>query len=569
MTGDLAHEMDEADLNPSTPSRQEGVILPPSWQYREAAARLLDNGYSPLPIRPGTKAVLLTGWQLLGTRRPSLKTVAGWSRKFGGWGIGAAAGDLVGIDIDLLDPDQADRTRRSALQAFGDTPLQRIGQAPKSMLFYRTASPFPSFDVGKVQIIASGRQAVLFAVHPDTGRLYTWIEDTPLDVPLLELPVITEEAIRQWAGARTQEGGETAPHWPGARIARDGERGITLFAVATSAARSAPDYEAVLAAVREFNAAKCMPPTEDSRVITAAKSAWKYRTTGRLYPANGQQWGAVSAIELLDLSGYPAALCLLIMLRQAHGLRPASGVLVSPIGIEKSGRLGRFDKKRIRTARAVLIEKGYLVLEEQGTGEGHPSKFRLTGPKLGEPGEGGKIPLYVIEQPPGVSLLDEEQESSEFESVDQPSEPITAADNSAGLPVETISDPLQSTEQESESGVFPKLALAGRVKTVDRPPDVAPIVVFKRVRHEKQDPPNNSAQIGFECMLGGLAPQNPIAELRHHLDSHLAKAPHGEHGRIAAALGVTPSTLSNWKANRDRLNPNAIRMLQQILGVMS
>ncbi len=460
------------------PLPQEGGILPPSWRYGESATRLLDLGYSPLPIKPGTKSALVKGWNEFGARRPSLRTVEGWSRRFGDWGIGAATGDLVGIDIDILDPAEAERMHRSAVEAFGDTPLVRIGQSPKVMLFYRAAAPFPSFDVGKVQIMALGRQAVLFAVHPDTGRPYSWIDETPLDVPVSALPEIGEAYIRQWLNPTPQrgemlppsEGGDAAPLLPMGRVAFDGERGVALFSVAIAAARTAPDYEFVLAAVREFNAVKCFPSAEDFRAVSAARSAWHYRVTGRLYPASGQQWGAVSAIELLDLVGNPAALCLLILLRQAHGLNARSGVVVSPGAIEKSALLGKWDKKRIRAARDYLVMKGYLLLEKQGTGECHPNEYRLTGPKLGRPQEGGETPLYVIEHPSSVSLPLDGPESEGLNTT-------PATDNSAGPPVETAADQLKSDQKESNRISFQK-SDADRV-------EIDGVVYLPRPRNQK------------------------------------------------------------------------------------
>jgi hypothetical protein len=93
------------------------------------------------------------------------------------------------------------------------------------------------------------------------------------------------------------------------------------------------------------------------------------------------------------------------------------------------------------------------------------------------------------------------------------------------------------------------------------------VIPFKRERHQKKDRAKNSAQIDLEDLLGGPAPQNPMEDLRHQLGAHLEKSPRGEQARIARLLGVTPCALANWKANRDRLNPNAIRILKQILGV--
>jgi hypothetical protein len=95
------------------------------------------------------------------------------------------------------------------------------------------------------------------------------------------------------------------------------------------------------------------------------------------------------------------------------------------------------------------------------------------------------------------------------------------------------------------------------------------VLMLKRDRHQKREREKNSAQIDLEDFLGGPVPLNPIADIRHRLDCHLEKAPRGEQARIAKVLGITPSALANFKAGRDSLNPNATRLLRQILGIAS
>ncbi len=128
----------------ASPAQPGERILHPCWSDG-SALRLLDNGYAPLPIKPGTKAPILKRWQQFCAKAPAPATIEAWSRRFPSWGIGAATGQLVAIDIDLLDPAEAERMRDSAIEAFGDTPLVRIGSAPKVMLFYRAPEPFQHF----------------------------------------------------------------------------------------------------------------------------------------------------------------------------------------------------------------------------------------------------------------------------------------------------------------------------------------------------------------------------------------------------------------------------------------
>ena len=136
--------------------------------YGEWADVLRENGYEPLPIAPRQKRPTPTRW-------PSVTIdtaqVAAWQREFPDRGIGLRTGRLVGIDIDILDPDLAHRVEALARQRFGDT-LCRVGQWPKRVLLYRTEAPFGKMTAGKVEVLGQGQQVLAFGIHPDTGQQY-------------------------------------------------------------------------------------------------------------------------------------------------------------------------------------------------------------------------------------------------------------------------------------------------------------------------------------------------------------------------------------------------------------
>lgn len=127
-----------------------------------------------------------------------------WAKRWPNAGTGGACGRLVAIDIDRLDDAAAKDAERQARAMLGDTPLVRIGRAPKRVLLYRAAGePFTSFKAGDCEVLALGRQVVLVHLHPDTGQPYVWPEESPLDVPLSALPAVKEEAARRWLDAVT------------------------------------------------------------------------------------------------------------------------------------------------------------------------------------------------------------------------------------------------------------------------------------------------------------------------------------------------------------------------------
>ncbi len=85
--------------------------------FGEAALQLLKNGYSPLPIRPGEKRPVLRGWA---SDPIDARKIEQWCGEFPDCGIGLRTGQLVAIDIDILDEELADaaeqrvRSRRHA-----------------------------------------------------------------------------------------------------------------------------------------------------------------------------------------------------------------------------------------------------------------------------------------------------------------------------------------------------------------------------------------------------------------------------------------------------------------------
>ena len=124
---------------------------------------------------------------------------------------GLLCGTLVGIDIDVLNERHAHYLTCMANGMLGMTPASRIGQAPKILLCFRTDVPFDKIQtaefhmldgtVARVEVLAIGQQFVAFGIHPDTKEPYHWPECSPLDVPLHELPLVTNEQCEEFIAA--------------------------------------------------------------------------------------------------------------------------------------------------------------------------------------------------------------------------------------------------------------------------------------------------------------------------------------------------------------------------------
>lgn len=168
-------------------------------------ARLVANGFSVLPIQPGTKKpgqfrhgawADYPAWTRHAERPTTDLEVSIWST----WpeaGVGIACGAVAAIDIDVADdPDLALELERLCRARLGDTAALRIGRAPKRLLVYRTLAPFRGIRRAPLEVLGLGQQFVAHALHPVTGQPYAWPEETLADLDISSLPVIDEKSAR-------------------------------------------------------------------------------------------------------------------------------------------------------------------------------------------------------------------------------------------------------------------------------------------------------------------------------------------------------------------------------------
>jgi len=149
----------------------------------------------------------MDGWR---TARLTLKDVP----RYAGFGVGVLTGQgespVLAVDIDTTHPELARELAVWCRRNVGPSP-ERIGRAPKVMLFYRAQAagfkkltgPWYLDRLGgkhRIEILGDGQQFVANAIHPGTGKPYQWpdaIADETLDVPARLLPVLTDERARE------------------------------------------------------------------------------------------------------------------------------------------------------------------------------------------------------------------------------------------------------------------------------------------------------------------------------------------------------------------------------------
>jgi hypothetical protein len=141
--------------------------------------------------------------------------IESWQRRQGDCtNSGMLCGILSGVDIDVLHPDLSAAINAKAIEMLGPTPLKRIGQAPKTLLCYRLAGAIGKLTTPalfftddadekttEVEVMGDGQQVVAFGIHPDTHKEYEWPEQSPLDIPVDDLPLITAENLKAFVAA--------------------------------------------------------------------------------------------------------------------------------------------------------------------------------------------------------------------------------------------------------------------------------------------------------------------------------------------------------------------------------
>ena len=159
------------------------IAMPYQLTPSEICDQLITNGYRPCPLKPCSKAINIPDW-------PNRNFTPAHFDLSSGVGIKTGNG-LIAIDIDIYDPKISDEITQAAFKHLGST-LARVGEAPKIALLYRSefinskipcavqpTGKAPEKKVEAIEVLASGQQLVVAAIHPNTKRPYSWNGTTP------------------------------------------------------------------------------------------------------------------------------------------------------------------------------------------------------------------------------------------------------------------------------------------------------------------------------------------------------------------------------------------------------
>lgn len=181
-------------------------VVPPKAEISDASVlkKFVGQKNDPRGKSPGVRGAdgkwtSLRGWLHYKASEPDLDR---WRSM--GASIGMLAGGVCGIDADCYHAEDAAVVEAAVEETIGILP-KRVGRAPKALYAFRIdgSDPLPYRRIcygdvvdgkqqNRVEIMAPGRQFVVYGVHPGTGQPYHWDRKLP---PLDELPVVRAEQI--------------------------------------------------------------------------------------------------------------------------------------------------------------------------------------------------------------------------------------------------------------------------------------------------------------------------------------------------------------------------------------
>lgn len=201
-----------------------------------------------------------------------------WWLRWPNANIGMPTGERSGIfvmDIDLPDGETSLATLIETNGATPITPIQTTGSGGRQFFFAYPYEPIVRNSASKIGVNIDIRGEGGYVVLPPswhiTGRSYKWGDDTKIgnldlaDAPdwLIKLAASAPEPEKPNG---TFESADTIPA---------GKRNDTLYRLARSLRTKRLSQDAVFAAVRAENAAKCVPPATDSEIQTIVGNAFK------------------------------------------------------------------------------------------------------------------------------------------------------------------------------------------------------------------------------------------------------------------------------------------------------
>ena len=176
-------------------------IHPNHSRFAQHAKLLVSNGWRPIPGYADTKRPSINGWDAYNSRQweaDELQTmIHGRGQDEGQVICLAIQPEIVAIDIDIENEDQARQIALFSQEHFGGTPLVRVGRRPRYLVIYRNDGSIRSRKLHPIEIFAGSGQIVGFGYHAKAGRDYLWEYKSPLELTTTsdEIPTISNTQL--------------------------------------------------------------------------------------------------------------------------------------------------------------------------------------------------------------------------------------------------------------------------------------------------------------------------------------------------------------------------------------
>src|SRR5918997_4352463 len=226
---------------------------------RSAAAEYRQNGWSPIPVKDGSKATSLAELAPYLERQATADELYRWT-----WaGVGVVTGPVSGVLVLDVDGPEGE----AELRKHGHPPTPTVRTPSGGLHLYFKHPPgdvrtgirvAPGLDVK-----ARGGYVVAPPTRGATGKAYEWIV-APQDATLAEVP--------DWLRGIIETRGRKGPAAPVGEKIPDGQRHSTLVSLAGSMRRRGMDEEEMFAALSVANERRCEPPLEAGEIREMAGS---------------------------------------------------------------------------------------------------------------------------------------------------------------------------------------------------------------------------------------------------------------------------------------------------------
>lgn len=177
--------------------------------FKQYAARLIDMGYSPVPILPGSKMPLpscrfYAHWNELRGHALSFEQVESIARWRPHLGLGVAGGYncLVPTDTDTIQP----AIQRAIRDALPKSSVSKMGAKGWTDFFWDQSGLIEAVKFREykergfdtiAEVLVTGQSLLPPTIHPETLLPYKWLtEATLFNTPIDQLPVITVDHIK-------------------------------------------------------------------------------------------------------------------------------------------------------------------------------------------------------------------------------------------------------------------------------------------------------------------------------------------------------------------------------------